>query len=298
MKASVFPEKLLPEVHPLAPGEKAPVFLMATPYSNVAKKEQPERSALIKKWEGVCDALEQCGAHLDIVDHGQNSIATLGVFTRDSALILGNQAYLPDPDFANLRQPTAQNEQAVLETRMKSHGLEVHHIKGAAFEGGNVIADEQSRTIFWGYKGGAAMRKPIQIMMDQINDTQDQPWDVLPVHLLGQDIYHLDIGMSRRLKHGHVLLLKGMTTPETGDAVIERLGKSSVIRILQTEAKSGAANLNCVSSNVILSAKADRISNILRGLGYNPVSPDQLDLSDFLINRGGVHCMTNDLGFA
>lgn len=272
----------------------------------------PEQSVLgneenYNKWRSIHDAFTSAGATVELIE-GYDPFIQQGthIYCRDQSLILGGTAYMPDPD--NCPSYTDNRTLDFIRLKLENFGYEVLKIKGAWFEGGNILRHDSSRTLFVGiYKYSPVTN--YKRLLGTINDTQTEKWNICPVSLSpliaygvpstllnARGLYHLDLGLTDELPNGEVLVYPDIADKATIDTIGIIVGKEKLIPVTNvTEVYDAALNLNYTGNTVILTSPVPETTGFLKGQGYEVITPDQYGLQNFSFGDAGVHCFTNEL---
>lgn len=287
-------------------------FLLVSPEQNHNGYLQ-DRLANYQKWSAMKDALELAGAGIKAIDGSLPAGGVREVFSRDRFITIGNVAYLPDVD-TYMNQPklnnfskypnqdSYRNEITQAEAFLRAEGYNVVHVKGSWFEGGNIIRDPKTSTIFFGMEPWAEPSSAAELLK-AINATQDKEWSAQLVPLKDYidpqtkkiAFYHLDLAMSERLPGGEVLFYEAVTDDYTASRIKEIIGSDDIIPISRQSAASLSTNLVFNGSNVVLTKDQPDLEKLLTEKGYAVLSPLDFGAADFSLGGGGVHCMTNEL---
>jgi len=276
-------------------------LMMAAPENRNVPKSKDRKMDDYKEWACVRHALVQAGAHLEIVETPPVNNWNLDVFTRDRYLMIGDTAYLPDTEtlgiaYDNFRRKVVAEEIRLMEAALQARGVKTVTVKGAFFEGGNVIRHYGSKTIFVGIYEPYYTARAAQKLLSAINNTQGEEWSVQPVPLKNfAQMYHLDTGMSEELPKGEVMLSPLVTDRLTYETICNIVGKDKVIELKNEDAKDMATNMINVGNTIIMTSNCDDVQKQLTTRGYKVVSPADYGQTTFAFGRGGVHCMTNDV---
>ena len=272
-------------------------------HGGLERKEQ-----IYLQWHCIRHALVKAGAHLEIISPLDKESGYREVYTRDRYVMIGDTAYLPDPQELQdlsykgvhwLSEKGAKGyigEVAQVEKALKERGVKTVTVKGAWFEGGNVVRHFSSRTIFAGIHGAWSSEDSAQRLLAAINETQAEKWKLQPVLLTNYPaMYHMDTGMSEELPNGEVMLSSLVTDKETYQKICDIVGAENVIDLSKDEAARLATNVIDVGDTLVMTGNCKDLREKLTDKGYTVIMPDDYGQSSFEFGLGGVHCMTNDL---
>ncbi|HEY8191854.1 MAG TPA: hypothetical protein VIG74_05460 [Alphaproteobacteria bacterium] len=112
----------------------------------------------------------------------------------------------------------------------------------------------------------------------------------------GRGLYHLDLALTDELPNGEMLIYPPIANKETIDAIGGIIGKEKLIPVTDDEEVYNVAlNLNHTGNTIIMTSPAPKTTALLKGQGYNVITPDQYGLYNFSFGGAGVHCFTNEL---
>lgn len=282
-------------------------LIMAGPEELTFGDEVDDKTQIFREWFCIRHALLKAGAHLEIIPPSERG-GVREVYTRDRYVMIGDTAYLPDPqklqdlnDAGDLSTPaddieSYKGEIAQIQKELNSRGVKTVIVKDAWFEGGNVVRHTSSRTIFVGIDDPWSSQHSAQNLVDAINRTQTEKWSMVPVPLTNMpDMYHLDTGMSEELPHGEVMISPKVTNRETFRRISGIVGKENVIKLSDEDAENLATNMIDVGNTLVMTGNCRKLRRSLAGRGYKVVLPADYGQENFEFGMGGVHCMTNDI---
>jgi N-dimethylarginine dimethylaminohydrolase len=300
---------------PPPPAADAPrddrTFLMVSPQEYSV---MPEKLNAFAHWEFARSQLAAVG-NVVVVDGREELGQSREIFARDKAFIIGDVAFTPDnrvaSEFRDSEQDNAAYQQEVdQQARVLGRlGLDVVPVEDAWFEGGNVVVDEQTHTVFIGYQASPSpngqpmpdetrqfLEDSIQRVGDAVKARMGPEWQTMAVPLAQYDpFYHLDTAMSSVLPTGQVIMYPGATTPEAYDAIRNRLGADRIIEIDRDTANQMVTNFEYAGNTLVMTAARDNIGPLaqrLEGLGYTLRTPDEVGLDSGVFQSGGYRCMT------
>lgn len=282
-------------------------LLMAGPEEHAEEHIPEDKEQIFREWFCLRHALVRADAMLDIIPASDEG-GVREVYTRDRYVLIGDIAYLPDPqelqdmnDAGELDTPWEdiqcyKGEIAQIEKTLREKGVKTVTVKGAWFEGGNVVRHFSSRTIFVGIDDPWSSEESASKLISAINVTQPRKWSMVPVTLTNpEEMYHLDTGMSEELPYGEVLISPRVTDRKTLDKIKKIVGQKNIISLSDQDAKNLATNMIDVGDTLILTGTCKKLRRILQRRGYKVVMPSDYKQKDFEFGLGGVHCMTNDI---
>ncbi|MES2728576.1 MAG: hypothetical protein V4621_00565 [Pseudomonadota bacterium] len=268
-------------------------------------------------WEMGNKAIAAAGGQVISIDGADEAGGKREVFARDRFVMVGDTAYLPDiakygeiygaePGSKAYHAYEGEIDQA--RAYLMRQGIETVDVKGAWFEGGNIVQHAQSRTIFMGIEPGRDTESATALV-DAINTTQslqDGRYSMVAVPMEGYDpqgVYHLDLALSEQLPGGKVLFDATITDAYTADKIATTFGPQNMIAMTTDEAVAGAANILVVKDTAVLTREIPRIQTVLEQAGVNTISArdfeapatpllnDILERDQFMYGNGGMRCM-------
>lgn len=282
-------------------------LIMAGPEELTFGDEADGKTQIFREWFCIRHALLKAGAHLEIIPPSSKG-GVREVYTRDRYVLIGDTAYLPDPeklqdlnDTGGLDTPaddieSYKGEVAQIQKELNSRGVKTILVKDSWFEGGNVVRHASSRTIFVGIDDPWSSEASAQTLVEAINKTQPHTWSMVPVLLTNMpDMYHLDTGMSEELPHGEVMISPKVTNKVTFNKIAGIVGRENVIKLSDDDAEKLATNMIDVGNTLVMTGNCRKLRRKLSGRGYKVILPADYGQKDFEFGLGGVHCMTNDL---
>ncbi|MEZ0261191.1 MAG: hypothetical protein ACAH80_09285 [Alphaproteobacteria bacterium] len=282
-------------------------IIMAEPLQVTYADEENVKIDTYREWFCVKHALLKAGAQVDTIPANAKG-GMREVYTRDRYVMIGDTAYLPDPeelqglnddgelDTGEQDIEWYKGEIAQVKEELESRGVKTVTVTGAWFEGGNVVRLSSSRTLCVGIDGAWSSEDSADRLVDAINATQDKKWTLLPVPLADPDVmYHLDTGMSEELPKGEVMISPKVTDQKTYQAIIDIVGADKIIKLSNAEARKLATNMIDVGNTLVMTGNCKKLSAKLESRGYDLIQPKDYKLPDFEFGAGGVHCMTNDV---
>ena len=299
------------------PSQSSPAgktYFMVDPYEMVQGLPYKHRLDGMEKWNAAKTLIEAAGGNV-VTGRGADMDGGLReTFTRDRYVVVEGKAYLPDPQAyaaliiaAKIENPdmsivdTYKSEIDQAEKMLKSQGVPVVRVAGAWFEGGNVIIDRASSTIFMGLETDRDNAHSLGKLAQAVNAYSNaKPYDAMGVPLVNGIIYyHLDLGMSEPLpKGGEVLLSPHVTDAQTLSAIQKRIGQGRIIKLGENE-EAGATNLvTPTRDTIVLTTASPDLMGKLSGKGYQVFHPGMQNKYSLTIASGGVHCMTNEIPVA
>ena len=286
-------------------------LIMAVPEKLAASKgcdkqgqiDWDKKGRIYEEWFCVRHALVTAGAKLEIVEASPNSGGFREVFTRDRYVMINGTAYLPDPQKLLQLRPRYTPESAdyigqmsQMEEALHARGVETVTVKGAWFEGGNVVRHFGSRTLFTGIAAAWFSLESAQKLLAAVNENEEEKWSLMPVILANYtDMYHMDTGMSEELPRGEVMLSPLLTDSETCEIICDIVGQDNVIELTDDEAKTLATNMIDVGDTLVMTGACASLEEKLTARGYSVITPADYGRESFMVALGGVHCMTNDI---
>jgi N-dimethylarginine dimethylaminohydrolase len=299
----------------------------------------PKDKAILMTWAGnnLADHITWLGVKMSFEVSGVKVVSpeidstARSVWVRDTCFILGNTAFLPDPEWDTRTYFRFSEEgnlsiddsvKTVADARHRDHktvlkelGLKVFQLKGAYFEGGDLIADTQGQQIFWGGDHYVHSHHS-RTLKKAILRTRKEKYDIEYVKT-DRRHFHLDIGLSPELPKGHFLVAYNLGK-NTGDYRSEGyeslkeyyIPKDRLIGIdFEDSANRFACNLVTVGNTLFMTGCTPDLRKKLEDLGYVvnvPTAEHAKDLQfhwDIASLRrigsaregGGVHCMTNEI---
>ncbi len=276
-------------------------LVMAGPEKITKYYSREEKIQIYREWLCARHALVKAGAHLEVLTPAEDKGGFREVYTRDRYVMIGDTAYLPDPDVMNRMHMHPSDRRAYkgeieqIKQALQERGVKTVTVKDAWFEGGNAVRHYSSRTIFVGLEHRTT-RDCVQRLVNAINETQQEKWSGLAVPLTNYpEMYHMDTGMSEELSHGEVMLSPLLTDRDTYQKILDIVGPKNVIELTNDEARNLATNMIDVGDTIIMTGVCRDLGKKLAGRGYKVISPDAYGQKDFEFGGGGVHCMTNDV---
>jgi hypothetical protein len=255
------------------------------------------------KWQTLKHAIEISGGSVEVFDTSKSDQGGIReVFSRDRYFMHDDIAYLPDikkyEQLGGMFIEDMRGEIDQAEKFLKERGIKTVKVDDAWFEGGNLVTNAASRTIFMGLEQDWDNSGSSQKLIAAINAHQKHKWDMMGVPLSNQGhLFHLDLGMSQELPNGEHLLSPHVTDKDTFKAIQERIGDKKIILLTdERDTSDYSANLAVASrTNLVMNAASDTLKSDLKARGYTPVLPDQFGQYNFLIASGGPDCQTNTL---
>ncbi len=280
-----------------------------------------QRLAERAAWEMENKAIAAAGANVITIDGADASGGKREVFTRDRFVMVGGTAYLPDvrkygeiygagPDSQAYKDYESEIDQA--RAHLMRAGVATVDVKGAWFEGGNIVQHPQSRTLFMGIEPGRDTDSATALI-DAVNthSAQGARYAMVAVPMTGYDpqgIYHLDLALSEQLPGGKVLFDRSITDDHTAEKIAETFGQQNIIPITNEEAISGAANILLVNQTAVLTREMPRVQDMLEQAGIrtlsaqdferasNPLLDEMIQRDQFMYGNGGMRCMGQVIG--
>ena len=255
------------------------------------------------KWQTLKHAIESSGGAVEVFDTSKSTEGGIReVFARDRYFMHDNIAYLPDAkkyeELGGMFTEDMRGEIDQAERMLKERGIKTVKVDGAWFEGGNLVPNAASKTIFMGLEQDWDNIDSSKKLIAAVNANQKDKWDMMGVPLANQGhLFHLDLGMSQELPNGEHLLSPHVTDKDTFKAIQERLGdKKTIVLTDERDTVDYSANLAVASkTNLVMNAASPTLQEDLKARGYTPVLPNQFGQHTFLIASGGPDCQTNSL---
>ena len=289
-----------------------PIILRVTPDEVSKDNFLPIRMQMRAEWEAGNIAIEAAGGRVEAIDGSSLEGGKREIFTRNRFTMVGDTAYLPDITARPVDYETNSLGSEVDQVRknLQEQGIKTVDVKGAWFEGGNVVMHNKSNTVFMGLEPGID-NGSAKKLIEKINQTQPEKYNMVIVPLVEysrQGIYHLDLSLSDALPNGKYLFDEKITDPHTRERVENIIGKDNIIPITREEAIQGDGNMLRINNTAIMSNTSDRLQNILKAEGLSFV--DQSDFTatgnhdidtdiskgGLLIGNGGMRCMGEQIG--
>jgi N-dimethylarginine dimethylaminohydrolase len=264
-------------------------------------------------WEAGNSAIEAAGGRVTAIDGSSAEGGKREIFTRDRFVMVGNKAYLPDIDYWSASDPEYAGYKSEIDqarTNLQQRGVQTIDVKGAWFEGGNIIQHMKSGTIFMGLAPDDDPQSA-QKLITAINETQTDKRTMVAVPMTEFDpngIYHLDLALSEPLANGKMLFDENITDDHTRARIEDIVGKDNIIPMTRDEAVMGSANILQVGNTAITTNISDRLKTELNKSGITTVSSadfadtgiksidDAIDRDGLGIGNGGIRCMGNQIG--
>jgi N-dimethylarginine dimethylaminohydrolase len=218
---------------------------------------------------------------------GQN----LPIFTRDTAFILEDKAYiLGFSQYLRRAQNSRQLRKQHIERFYQKQGFTTRHIRDWFGDGGDFVYDVTSTTLFIGIdrKRDAENIKHLHAIQNDFPDL-----NIVPIVRENYRLYHLDTMLSF-LPNGEVIVNKtGFNDDDYKNLKTITAGRKIIP--VPTECEDDPMTCNLVSSDnsVILSCENDYLKKEIDQCGYDVYSPHDFNLNHAQLHLGGLHCMTN-----
>lgn len=110
--------------------------------------------------------------------------------------------------------------------------------------------------------------------------------------------FHIDASVAP-LPTGHIVCYSGgMTEAAFGTLKWQAFGRYGLdsaeylIEVSKEDAKACACNLVCVDDTIVMPACSQKLQDRLKGIGYKVIT---VDMSQFILAGGGVHCVVNNV---
>ncbi len=284
-------------------------FFMIDPHEISQGLPYNLRVAEYKKWAIVGNLIEHAGGEVSTLRGANEDGGKRETFTRDRYVLIDGTAYIPDSNayinmatkagvtLENARTMGEAYESEIQQTKnfLESQNVPVKKVEGSWFEGGNIIVDHKTNTIFMGLETDRDNRQSAQKLVDVINSSNSSKYSLIGIPLVNQSVYyHLDLGMSDALPKGNEIMLSPhLTDPLTLEIIKEKIGKDRVIMLDENE-PVGTTNLVSPSGNnlVLTTATPERMADLSQR-GYHIIQ--NRDMGDLTLAAGGVRCMANEL---
>lgn len=232
---------------------------------------------------------------------------------------------LTGQNYSEARLNQKKEEFDKLETFLEQQDERVFLLQETAFDGGNVITDPATKSIFIGHcqpsnKEEERLDRENRETLEQVVHRKiGNNWNIynIPLNLQSSDstdyekytlsadsyaekgttqfLYHLDLGMSEPLSNGKILMYPGITSPEMYQKMRDIIGGHRIIEIKLEEALNLGTNLVNHGMNVVMSKASNRLRGILNNDGFRAFDASDYGLKNFVIMDSGPHCLTNEL---
>lgn len=280
-------------------------FVMTSPEEWTRNSDVDSRLKDHARWVAIGEAIRKAGGELEIINGSNSAGGPKEVWVRDKYLLIGNVAFLADEKQALAKGDDFVGEIKQAEDYLHSQGIETRRVKGAWFEGGNIIQHPASRTIFIGLDPRFGPDKSPEILQEAIRKYTDSGYTVIPVPLINYRdpkksprlnntyLYHLDTGMSEALPNGEVLLSPDVTDKATLSKIFARVGKANIILLEPADSLSYAANMMVVNKTIISTRMSVSLREKLETRGYQVMEGKDFGLDQLSFGMGGPHCKVN-----
>lgn len=293
--------------------QDAKTFFMIDPYQLSQGLPYDARQNDYAKWASVKTMIEAAGGHVVTVRGADAQGGTRETFTRDAYVMIEGHAFIPDADaYAALRSPdglkgiapdmveSARRVVQQAEAMLKESGVPVHKVTGAWFEGGNVIPDLRSKTIFMGLETDRDNKHSVVLLTDAVNKVLHggkTRYEPMGIPLVNQEIYyHLDLGMSEPLPlGGEFLLSPHVTDTHTYGKIVQRVGAARIVTISEDEPVGATNFVTPTPSTIVMTNGSKELVDTLSSRGYRVFDPRYIGQYDMTMAAGGVHCMANEI---
>lgn len=299
----------------------APVaLLMHSPVQDyLGSNDLSSRLDIFRRWVAVKQALSDHGAQIaETPSHEADGAqmdekaVTRRIFTRDKYFVSGNTAFLPDADSLRDLLPQKQPGYDRIEADvadykadiaffgavLQDRGYDVQMVKGAWFEGGNLVPHPASGTVFMGQETSWDNKESAVLLQNAVNTARErdglEPITIQNIPLVQEDpFYHLDLGLSEPLANGEVLFHDGVTDMRHAYLIEDIVGADKIVPVDEKDGRLFATNLVSVGKTLVMTGVTDDLKDTLKGLGYTAIGPQDYGVDKFKLGTGGVHCVTN-----
>lgn len=261
------------------------------------------------RWTALRESIKSSGVDLvDLPIDRKDSMYLL--WMRDPCIIIDDCAFFSDTGALEKRGNMTHKVGSITNAKMKmeSMGLRATKVEDSFFAGGNIIFDDQTRTMFYGEDNNINIDGGMDRLVQAIEENTGRTYRPVFVPNDRFSSYHIDLGCSEMLPDGRYLVAEnlGPNRDGSGRAVLEEiLGKDRVIRVDARHADMVVPNLAVAGNGVFMTACPDDLREHLEEKGIRVNAPRKEDLSGTCfaladefsavraLGTGGVHCMTN-----
>jgi N-dimethylarginine dimethylaminohydrolase len=270
--------------------DRAPIY-MARAFSSYVAKDQSAAYQWYMCYLGLkaagLNVIADAPADLFKDPRGHN----LPIFTRDTSIIINDTAYmLSFPQYFSAGRGSKSFRREVVENFYKKQGLTVKRLGLRMGDGGDLVFDPISNTLFAGGRDQSAAEDIESLKIIQ-NDNPNMK--IVPIERRDHRLYHLDT-MLAFLPRGEVVLSEAGFYGYDYN-VLKQITAGRKIITLPAEVETNPMMCNLVSSEntVVLSKNYQPLKQEIEKCGYDVYSPSDFNLNHAQLHGGGLHCMTN-----
>ncbi len=247
--------------------------------------EALDRRVAMRQWENMCRTIENTGARLEVLP--PEVAASAMTYTRDASLVLPNGEVLVLLNDG----PRSTSEPAIVARWFAEKGLAPNYLPPShRLDGGNVLHCSDGRWLV-GLKAGSD-RSGAHHLATLLRRGGAE---CVGIPLADPAFVHLDLVFADLGGRAWLVYRPGLAEPDLAHPRWQAvLGDRPVIEVERDEAYRLACNVLVVGDAVLGSGLSPRLCRAIEALGLEPVA---IDLDEFRKGGGGVHCLTQELGY-
>lgn len=284
---------------PYADGHKPANDFSIKGYEEYSKDPAAFVAKARQQWTRLRDVFNQLGAQTIVLKAVPNQPDQ--VFTTDPSLSLRTADGKLITIFSRFSNEGRQQEVAQQSAFIEGHEpgsvmLNAHF----RTEGGDNVYDS-FRDVFWsgytktpGRDGAASGRSDIRAHKALQQATGVEVVDIE----VKEPFFHIDTSLAP-LPDGHIVCYRGGMSDEAFEEMqkkaFDRYGldrNKYLIEVSAEDAAAYACNLRCINNTIVMPTCSQELQDRLKAIGYKVIT---LDMSQFIMTGGAVHCLANNI---
>ncbi|VDL69725.1 unnamed protein product [Nippostrongylus brasiliensis] len=255
------------------------VFYSLNPW--MQRKDPVDKEKAMKQWNTLKETIEKCGGTVEVMEPTEDAkdLPDL-VFTANSAIVRGKQAYI-----ANFYNRERKGESKINEKWFRENGFKTHFNPDIIHEGtGDALWCGKDRKLLISAVGQRSSVRALKDIYQKLH-TEGDDFRIMGVRLADPRFYHLDTALCP-LNENIALWF-----PDAFEHVCQfNMGnKMELLPVTEAEARCFACNSVVVGKNVIMNEGSDRIPTMLEQHGFKV---HFISMSEYIKSGGSAKCLT------